>query len=445
MKKVITISQLLLIIYIGIPLQAQINNKVDFGFEDKIQGWMTENNVPAVGVGLIENGQIRYIKVFGELQKGIKAPDNTIFCIASITKTIVAMLTLKLVDAGQWDLDEPLFHYWIDPDVANDTLLKKLTTRHVLSHKTGFPNHRKGNLAFEFEPGTDYQYSGEGFVYLAKALEQKFNKSLGQLSDSLLFKPLGMKDTRYGWDDNMDESRFAHAHDSKGNIYSWSSPKNGESGAEGAKGSLSTTIEDYCKFSIDVINGAGISTEIYNDMISPHAKIKEHYTNGLGWELISDLSGGEYALEHGGNNKGYKTMGIILPKSKRAVIVFTNGDNGISVYNKVIKESIDVGENIIDYMRGPNNHKSLALPDAVLEKYAGDYLVDIHNIIITLSKGDSVLILSGGGMPTTNLYPEAENKFFIKDANVQIEFNNAGVLSLIEEGKIAWTAKKVKK
>jgi CubicO group peptidase (beta-lactamase class C family) len=254
-----------------------------------------------------------------------------------------------------------------------------------------------------------------------------------------------MKDTRYGWDDNMDESRFAHAHDSKGNIYSWSSPKNGESGAAGAKGSLSTTIEDYCKFSIDVINGAGLSVKIYNDMISPHAKIKEHYTNGLGWELISDLPGGEYALEHGGNNEGYKTMGIILPKSKRTVIVFTNGDNGISVYNNVIKESIDVGQNIIDYMRGPNNHNSIALPDAVLEKYAGDYIVDIHNINITLVKGDSVLILSGGGMPTTNLYPEAENKFFIKDANVQIEFNNAGVLSLIEEGKIAWTAKKVKK
>jgi CubicO group peptidase (beta-lactamase class C family) len=401
--------------------------------------------VPAVGVGLIENGQIKYIKVFGELQKGIKAPDNTIFCVASITKTIVAMLTLKLVDAGQWDLNEPLYHYWIDPDVANDSLLKKLTTRHVLSHQTGFPNHRKGKLAFEFEPGTDYQYSGEGFVYLAKALEQKFNKSLGQLSDSLLFKPLGMKDTRYGWDENMDESRFAHAHDSKGNIYSWSSPKIGKSGAAGAKGSLSTTIEDYCKFSIDVINGAGISTEIYNDMISPHAKIKEHYTNGLGWELISDLSGGEYALEHGGSNEGYKTMVIILPKSKRAVIVFTNGDNGISVSNNVIKESIDVGQNIIEYMRGPNNHKAIAVSNAVLEKYAGDYHVDIHGMNFTLVKGDSVLILSGDGMPTTNLYPEAENKFFIKEANVQIEFNEAGVLSLIEEGKVAWTAKKVKK
>ena len=164
----------------------------------------------------------------------------------------------------------------------------------------------------------------------------------------------------------------------------------------------------------------------------------------MGWELITDLPNDEYVLEHGGSNTGYKTMGIILPKSKRAVIVFTNGDNGIAVYNNVIKESIDVGENIIDYMRGPNNHKSITLPDAVLEKYAGDYLVVFYNKNITLSKGDSVLILSGGGMPTTNLYPEAENKFFIKDANVQIEFSIDGTLTLIEDGKIAWTAKKNK-
>jgi CubicO group peptidase (beta-lactamase class C family) len=80
-----------------------------------------------------------------------------------MTKPVVAMLTLKLVEQGQWNLDEPLYHYWIDPDIANDPRHKKMTTRHALSHQTGFPNGRKGKLAFEFEPGTDFQYSGEGY------------------------------------------------------------------------------------------------------------------------------------------------------------------------------------------------------------------------------------------------------------------------------------------
>lgn len=181
-------------------LQAQTNNKVNFHFEDKVNGWLAENNVPAAGIGLIENGEIKYVKVFGELKKGVPAPDNAIFNVASITKTVVTMLTLKLVQTGQWNLDEPLSDYWVDPDVANDSLHTKLTTRHVLTHQTGFPNWRRdhpdGKLAFEFQPGTKYQYSGEGYEYLRRALEHKFGKPLDKLADSLLFKPLGMKDTR---------------------------------------------------------------------------------------------------------------------------------------------------------------------------------------------------------------------------------------------------------
>ena len=95
------------------------------------------------------------------------------------------MVTLKLVEDKQWHLDEPLYHYWIDPDVADDSLHKKLTTRHVLSHQTGLPNwrwmHPSKKLAFDFEPGEGYNYSGEGFVYLARALENKFKKSLAEL------------------------------------------------------------------------------------------------------------------------------------------------------------------------------------------------------------------------------------------------------------------------
>ena len=151
---------------------------------DTIQKWLNENKVPAIGIGLIENGKITYIEVFGELRKGATAPDNAIFGVASMTKPVVAMLTLKLVEAGDWNLDEPLFHYWIDPDVAGDPLHKKLTTRHVLRHQTGFANWRTNHptkkLAFDFEPGTNSHYSGEGFVYLQRALENKFKKSFFQ-------------------------------------------------------------------------------------------------------------------------------------------------------------------------------------------------------------------------------------------------------------------------
>lgn len=428
--------------YLDESLQAQVNTKVNLCFEDKVQIWLTENNVPGVGIGIIEDGIIKYVKVFGELKKGVPAPDNAIFNIASMTKSVTAMLTLKLVEAGQWDLDEPLFHYWIDPDVANDTFLKKLTTRHVLSHQTGFPNWRKGKLTFKFEPGADYQYSGEGFVYLAKALEGKFKKSLQQLADSLLFKPIGMKDTRYCWNKDVDESRFAFGHDSQGNLVPRSRTVSIQASAQGAAGSLITTIEDYCRFYIYVINGAGLSPKLYNDMIIPQVNLNKYLGIGLGWKIVSHLPNGEYTLQHGGNNSGVKTMGLILPKSKRGVIVFTNGDNGMFVFRNIIKESIDIGVNILDNMKGPDVHKIIKLSDEILTRYTGIY-IGIEGTEYTITKGDGTLVISGSSVPTVKLYPEKENKFFLKEFNVQFEFIKDTFI-ITQDGKYDNTAKRVK-
>jgi len=428
--------------YLNEDLQAQVNTKVNLHFEDKVQIWLTENNVPGVGIGIIEDGKIKYLKVFGELKRGVLATDNAIFNIASMTKPVTAMLTLKLVEAGQWDLDEPLFHYWIDPDVANDTLLKNLTTRHVLSHQTGFPNWRKGKLTFRFEPGTDYHYSGEGFVYLAKALEGKFKKSLQQLSDSLLFKPIGMKDTRYCWNSDVDESRFAFGHDSQGNLVSRSRTVRVQASAEGAAGSLITTIEDYCRFCIYVMNGAGLSPKLFNDMINPQVNLNEYVGTGLGWKIVSHLPNGEYTLQHGGNNSGVKTMGIILPKSRRGVIVFTNGDNGMFVFRNVIKESIDIGANILDNMKGPDVHNIIVLSDEILTRYTGKYL-GLEGTEYIISKGDGTLVISGSSVPTVKLYPEKENKFFLKEFNVQFEFIE-DTFVITQDGKYDNTAKRIK-
>jgi len=134
-----------------------------------------------------EDGEVRQAKVYGELKKYTPAPDNAIFNIASLSKPISTLLTLRLVSNGDWDLDEPLYHYWVDPDVKDDPLHKKLTTRHVLTHQTGFDNWRWNN-------------------------EQKFNKPFEELVDSLIFKPYGMKDSRLLWDENMHKSRYAEEH-----------------------------------------------------------------------------------------------------------------------------------------------------------------------------------------------------------------------------------------
>ena len=421
------------------------NDTIINALEHKIPVWMEEYKVPCVGVGIIENGKLKYVKVFGNLQKNVPAPVNAIFNIASMTKPVVAMVVLKLVEMGQWNLDEPLYEYWVDPDVLNDSMYKKLTTRHILSHQSGFPNWRTDKLKFEFEPGTKFQYSGEGFEYLRRALENKFNKSLGELSGSVLFKPLGMNDTRYLWDEDIKKTRFAFGHDSQGKKYETS-----DYGSINAAGGLLTTIEDYSKFLIYVMNGAGLSANLYNDMIQPQITAKEHIARGLGWELVLDLPNGEYALEHGGGNPGIKTMGILLPKSKRGIVIFTNGDNGTFICDNIIKKSIDIGQTIIDFTNSAYHAPIIKLSNEILDRYVGTYSrSDVNRFNFIVARAGNELTITGDAVPLFTLLPESENKFFVKGLGYQYEFIKDEIskimkLNIYENGKLLLDANKLK-
>jgi CubicO group peptidase (beta-lactamase class C family) len=337
----------LLIIFALSDIQAQQNRKVIIDYQKKVNSWLTEYKVPAVGIGIIIDGEIRQVMVFGDLKKNTPAPYNTIFQVASLTKPVTAMLTLKLVSTGQWQLDEPLYKYWTDPDVCDDKRHLKLNTRHVLTHQTGFDNWRWNNpskkLTFNFDPGTKFKYSGEGFEYLKHALEHKFNMSLDRLADSILFKPLQMNDTWYVWNNNIDTSRYAYPHDTIDDTFDI--PKNNKAFASDF---LKTTIEDYCKFATAFMNGKGLSEDVYNDMIRPQSTVSEYESFGLGWDILKDLSNNEYALMHDGDDEGSHTIAILLPLSKRGLVVFTNGEQGDEVIKKIIIESFEIGQEIVD-------------------------------------------------------------------------------------------------
>ena len=316
-----------------------------FSNRPQVENWIKRNNVPALGIGLITEGKLREVNIYGELTPGRPAPRNALFNVASLTKPVVAMLVLKLVSTKNWDLDEPLSNYWIDPDIASDPRHKKITTRIVLSHQTGFKNWRYLNdsskLKIEFEPGTKFGYSGEGFEYLRKALERKFKIPLPKLADSLIFLPLGMKDTRFGWDKSVDESRFALWHDTSGiNMY-----KDHRNTTVNAADDLLTTVEDYGKLLEDVAKGGGLDSSVYNQMVRPHVPTNKGLFMGLGWEMFLDLGPRkEYALVHSGSDRGVKTLAIVFPMSKQGLVIFTNGDRGNTLYEKIIVEKLALGQ-----------------------------------------------------------------------------------------------------
>lgn len=317
-------------------------------FEDRsrVENWLQENKVPALGLAVLEDYELREVKVYGELEENKPAPYNALFNVASLTKPIVTMLTLKLVDNGDWELDAPVHPYWTDPDVKDDPNSKLITTRHILSHQSGFKNWRWQNenerLQFDYKPGTGFGYSGEGFEYLQKALENKFKKPLEVLADSLLFKPLGMKDTQFHWTPSVEEERFAKWHNYEG-VNEYQVVKNTTASAAD---DLLTTVEDYGKFAEYLLKGGGISKELFQEMVSQQNGRENSTKMGLGWELFPNLKGEEYAILHTGGDKGVFTLIVLLPKTGEGVVLFTNGDNGNKMSFKVIEAYLSLGNQI---------------------------------------------------------------------------------------------------
>jgi CubicO group peptidase (beta-lactamase class C family) len=314
-------------------------------FENEIKQLLIQENVPVLGIGIVEGGKLKHINVFGNLYKDQPAPYNSIFKVASLTKPITALVTLKLINAGKLGLDESLDKYWIDPDLKNDKRIKKLTPRIILSHQTGFPNWRylteSKKLSFEFEPGTRFQYSGEGFEYLRKALEAKFNNSLEGMADELVFKPAKMKDTRFWWDKSMDEERYVKNYDSQGKLIDTFRYYEANAAAN-----LLTTVEDYGNFLAYILDGAGLSQLILDEMQKDQVKLKDNDFFGLGWEKLTGFSNDEFALLHTGKDPGVNTIAIIFPKSKNAWLIFINGDNDVKIVEKLLTEKMYLGNEL---------------------------------------------------------------------------------------------------
>ncbi len=323
------------------PTQGTAQNS----FEKEIEQLLLQEKVPALGLGIIEKGQLKKIQVFGYKDKDISASYNSIFKVASLTKPITALVTLKLISAGKLGLDEPLDKYWKDADLKNDKRTKKLTPRIILSHQTGFANWRylteSKKLAFEFEPGTKFQYSGEGFEYLRKALEAKFGKSLEALADSLVFKPAKMNDSHFWWDKSLEEKRYVKNYDANGKAFELIKYYNANAAAN-----LLTTVEDYGNFLCYVLNGADLSQPVFEEMTMNQVQLKDNDYFGLGWEKLTGFSNGDFALMHTGKDPGVNTLAIIFPKSKNGYLIFLNGDNAGKIFEELITKYMYLGKEL---------------------------------------------------------------------------------------------------
>jgi CubicO group peptidase (beta-lactamase class C family) len=285
---------------------------------DHFTALMQEHRVPILGLAVVDKQAFSTVL----LPSGT---ENKRFNVASLSKPVTALITLKLVDQGLLDLDEPVYRYWTDPDIKGDQRARLLTLRHLLSHQSGFPNWRQGKLRFGFTPGTAYGYSGEGMEYVRKVIEKKTGKKWEALAKDLLFHPLQMNDT--GW--KVDRAVPAYRED--GSRYPAL-----KAVKVNAADDLYTTVEDYAHFLTYLLQGAGLSEELYAAFLAPQVKTKRAKFFALGMEGY-EVAPGRVIYAHGGSDEGVRCIFFLDPLRGEGILVLSSSDNGHNLYADLLK------------------------------------------------------------------------------------------------------------
>jgi len=298
---------------------------------------LNDENIRAIGIALVEQGEISIVAGYGIQANGAPVNEGSLFRMASVSKPVAAMIVMSLIEKGLWSLDEPLANYWIDPDINGDPRHLQLTTRRVLTHTTGLPNSR-GNkpLTFIYDPNAKQSYSGEGFLYLRRAIEEKFGRSFQNIAEEQVFGPAGMKNSTFIWPEDGEIHYTGKFHGD----FMFGRPEEEEANV---RGGLLTTMPDLARFLVWVVNGAGLSDGLWEQITASNSRELliegEHESRyyGLGW-VINDDKG--LVLTHGGSERGARTFMVILPKERSAMVVATNSSGGLPAIRTLFEATL---------------------------------------------------------------------------------------------------------
>ncbi|MFT3676081.1 MAG: serine hydrolase [Chitinophagaceae bacterium] len=329
-------------------IQAQQRQAVPGRFKQAIPQLMERDRIPGMSIAWINKGTIEWMANYGVANAGQNNPvtDSTLFEAASLSKVVTAYAALKLVEIGSLDLDKPLNTYLGNNyDAGSDQRINQITARMVLSHSAGFPNWRSQSdtiLPIFFNPGERFNYSGEGFVYLARVMEKITGMSYTEVIAKTVFAPLGMKQSSMVFLPALKE-RYAWRH-------SWVGKPSGLADYPGANAaaSLRTTARDYAVFLAAVLTGKGLKTETHQEMLHEQIRVDKSqpalaWGLGIGLELNRKKQYGW----HWGDQGDAKAFFMADIKTGNALVYFTNSANGLSIAPDLVAIAFGNGEHDI--------------------------------------------------------------------------------------------------
>ena len=312
---------------------------------------MEEHKVPGVSMLGIAGHQIAW-----ERHAGVRSADgevpvdaDTVFEAASMTKPVAAYAALRLAQDGRLELDAPLAGYLDEPFAPDEPHYEKITARMVMAHTSGFPNWRRGNpLRTAHEPGTAFRYSGEGYLFLQRAIERITETDFESHLQATMFKPLGMESSRLLWHDDYHETAAA-GHDADGMV----KPNRRLYRRPNAAYTLYTTPRDYARFLIEMMAadrtaGHQLDAEHLLLMLTPASPptgrdlITRQGVTGegevrfaLGWQIEPTSSGPRFR-HSGSNGTGFRCYSEFDPATGAGLIIMTNAEGGRTLWQEMV-------------------------------------------------------------------------------------------------------------
>lgn len=436
--------------------------------KNRLQNLMKKGFIPGMSVASVKNGELDFAATFGVSDNESQSAANkeTIFWACSLSKPVFAYLVIKLIESGKlgadFNLDSPL---WDADQFGEIKERKPLTPRMLLSHQTGLPN--QGPPIFSFNPGEAFSYSGEGYFYLQKIIEERTHLSLEELARQNIFDPLDMKNSTFL---RPDAEKIAENHDEQ--MHHQPRIPTLKANDNNAAASLHTTASDYAKFisaclhdpAFNQMTSSEVSMIVDEDALSKNidsGKL-ELIDWGLGFGIQKPNQENENTVAfHWGHGPGARTFVAINKETKSAVVYLTNSENGLSIAEDIISPTVGNIHASMDYLSskyGYEQHDSpkfsakhaeekkevdssksnkriqwldelvyakahpLEIDKNILQSYTGEYGPQFPMSITLVDDGSLQLVLYG---QKHQLIPINETTFVSKnDLTIRLEFDS---------------------
>jgi CubicO group peptidase (beta-lactamase class C family) len=331
---------------------------------EHLSAWLdslrTVYDVPSVSIAVILDGEIVWTEGIGVKSTRTKdrVNQNSLYQAASISKTVTAMGTIRLMQSGKiglYDNANDHLSSWKIPSASKDSVI---TPFHLLSHTSGlyaahfygykahkaFPNllqvlngqkpAKSNAINREQVVGFEYKYSGSGYCILQQLLLDKTDQSFDSLLTELVFSKFGMQRSSFSIPNDINNIAQAH--------YKGKPLKNGYLVyPELAAAGLWTTPTDLASLLIGLGKCKNLDSKLikpdYLKVVLKPTKTNDGEINNYGLGLMLDQQTNGLHIGHTGSTAGYRCFMKYNIDENYGIVIMTNSANGIPLIDNLVE------------------------------------------------------------------------------------------------------------